>query len=185
MPATPPFTTSKPPAARTLESERRGPGRPLRIGEILVRNGVLTPQQADQVRAEQAERPAPFGHLAEVMFDIHVQRVESAWVEQYEQYTGLLEDQEGGRIFAAEPDALHVLDARRAWQFRMLPLRFESNGELLIAAGHDRLPRAVTFASAHIPHPVYFRLVARDTLHDLLDRFYPLPGAGEFLMRNM
>ena len=44
-------------------------------------------------------------------------------------------------------EALRVLNRRQAWQFELLPIRTEPQGEILMAASANRLARAVTFAA--------------------------------------
>ena len=44
----------------------------IRIGEILVEQGVLTEQQVFEIVAAQRERGVPFGVLAERMFEVSV-----------------------------------------------------------------------------------------------------------------
>ena len=149
--------------------------RPLRLGEILVLQGVLTQVQADEVAAAQATCRRPFGKIAEEMFGVTIRSIEDAWVEQYHRFTGTL-DLEGRRL---DPVALRVINARQAWQFQMIPVGFESNGELLIAASRTRLARAVAFAAGRIDHAVFFRLVESEPLRHFLNLHFPIPGAGE------
>lgn len=57
-----------------------------RLGEVLVRNGVLTGEQLDQALAIQAERGGRIGPILEDIFgvsaeDIADARVDQAWPE--------------------------------------------------------------------------------------------------------
>ncbi len=143
----------------------------LRIGELLVQRGRLSPRQAAEVYEQQKQRPLPFGVLAERMFGVSVGSIEEAWVEQYHRATGTL------ALTGVEPDedALCLLHRRQAHQFRMVPLRFEETGELLIAACRTRLARAVTFAAHRIPGPTHFRVAASGPLDEMLLRHYATP----------
>ena len=47
--------------------------RGIRLGEILVENGLLTPQQVNQVLKQQKRGGRPFGVLAERMFGLDPQ----------------------------------------------------------------------------------------------------------------
>lgn len=140
----------------------------LRIGELLVQQGSLTRDQAEEVARCQQQRPLPFGVLAERMFGVTVGGIEDAWVEQYHRATGTL------TLSGVEPapSALALLHRRQARQFRMVPLRFEATGELLVAACRSRLARAVTFAAHRIPGPTHFRVAARGPLDELIERHY-------------
>ena len=141
----------------------------LKIGELLVEGGRLSADQAQEVLAHQRRRSVPFGVLAERMFGVSVGSVEEAWVEQYHRATGTLTL----RGVEPEPEALALLHRRQAHQFRMVPLRFEPDGALLIAACRSRLARAVTFAAHRVPSPAHFRVAACGPLDELLDRCYP------------
>ena len=142
----------------------------LKIGELLVEGGRLSADQAQEVMDHQRRRAVPFGVLAERMFGVSVGSVEEAWVEQYHRATGTL------TLRGVEPqaDALSLLHRRQAHQFRMVPLRFEPDGALLIAACRSRLARAVTFAAHRIPSPAHFRVAASGPLDELLERCYPV-----------
>lgn len=148
---------------------------PLQIGQILVEHGVLSEQQAFEVAQAQKKCRKPFGVLAEEMFEVTVASVEQAWVEQYHRYTGTIDLAEQ----QVDEKALRTIQRRQAWQFEMAPLRFEDNGELLVAAGRDRLARAVTFASAKIDRPVYFRIAESAQLRDFLRQHFPMPEVSE------
>ena len=152
--------------------------KPLRIGEILVQQGVLSEQQVFEIVDAQRRRHQPFGLLAEEMFDVTVDSIEQAWIEQYYQFTGPL-DLASQRIDAR---ALAVLNRRQAWQFEMLPLHFESTGELLIAASRTRLARAVAFAAQRIDAVAFFRIAESEELRTFLQQHYPMPEISESLL---
>ena len=63
----------------------------IRIGQLLVERGVLTEQQVFEVLQAQRDRAIPFGVLAERMFEVSVESVEEAWIEQYSRNTGILD----------------------------------------------------------------------------------------------
>ncbi len=80
---------------------------------------------------------------------------------------------------AVEHDAAdrvaELVTRRQAWQFRILPLRFEGR-ELLIATTQQHLRRALRFATNVIGIPVFFVMAdPMDLGRALCDRF-PLPG---------
>ena len=53
----------------------------LHLGDLLVRNGVMTARQRDDVLDAQRTRGGPFGALAEEMFGVSPRAVEQAWAE--------------------------------------------------------------------------------------------------------
>jgi hypothetical protein len=152
--------------------------QPIRIGEILVERGVLSEQQVFEVLQAQKQQRLPFGVLAERMFDVTIESIEEAWVDQYHRFTGTidLDDQ------PFDDDALRLINRRQAWQFQILPIGFESSGELLVAASRTRLARAVTFAANHFESVVYFRIAESEQLRDFLRTHYPMPEISDELL---
>ena len=152
----------------------------IRIGQILIEQGVLTEQQVFEIVDAQKHRGVPFGVLAERMFDVTVEAVEEAWIEQYCRLTGELnlEDRQ------VDEAALALINRRQAWQFEILPLRFESNGELLMAASRHRLARAVTFTANRLKPDVYFRIADRQQLQSFLRKHYPMPEVSEEILKR-
>ena len=153
---------------------------PIRIGQILVENGVLTEQQVFEVLQAQKKQHLPFGVLAEQMFDVTLQSIEAAWIEQYHRFTGTIDLAQ--QEFDAE--ALKLISRRQAWQFEMLPIGFEPTGELLMAASRTRLARAVTFATNRINHVVYFRVAESMQLRTFLREHYPMPEVSQQIIER-
>jgi hypothetical protein len=150
----------------------------LKIGEILIEQGVLTEQQVFEIIQAQKTMQMPFGVLAEQLFDVTIESIERAWVEQYHRFTGTIDlEQES---FDAE--ALRLINRRQAWQFEILPIRFHDNGELLLAASRARLARAVTFAASRIEQVVFFRIAESEQLQRFLQEHYPMPEVSRQLI---
>jgi len=147
---------------------------PVRLGELLVRKGLMTPEQVEEVLEHQAVRPRPFGVLAEQLAGVTPRQVEEAWAEQYQSITGTI-DVVAARV---EPEALRVLSRRQAWQFRVLPLRFDQT-ELIAATTRRNLPRALRFALNVLETPSYFLLADTDDLDVALSHHYPMEGMLE------
>lgn len=145
----------------------------IRLGEVLVRQGMLTESQVNQILYTQRTQQRPFGLLAEQMFGLSAMAVERAWAEQY----AALAEHVDVRIERKEADALAAVDRRQAWQFCVFPLRFE-NGELMIATLKKQLPRALRFASRCVNHPCYLVLTERRMLGEALAQHYPMGGLG-------
>ena len=154
--------------------------KPIRIGQVLIDQGVLNEQQVFEICQAQKRRHLPFGVLAERMFDVTLESIEHAWVDQYHRYTGTLD-------LAAEHIDERVLPSihrRQAWQFQLLPVRMEAHGELLVAASRERLARAVTFAASHFTCPCFFRIAAPEQLHAYLRKYYPMPEVSPAILER-
>ena len=152
--------------------------RPIRIGEILVEQGVLSEQQVFEIIQAQKRLHLPFGVLAERMFDVTLESIENAWIEQYHRFTGTIDlDQQ-----AFDDRALRLINRRQAWQFEILPVGFEPTGELLMAASRRRLARAVTFATNRLDKVVYFRIAESDQIQKFFKQHFPMPEISDDLI---
>ena len=151
---------------------------PIRIGRLLVENGVMTEHQVFEVVRAQKQLHLPFGVLAERMFEVTIESIESAWIEQYHRFTGTLDLSQRD----IDARALRHISRRQAWQFEVLPLGFEPTGELLLAASRERLARAVTFATNRIDHAVFFRVAESNQLRTFLRRHYPMPEVSQHIL---
>ncbi len=152
--------------------------RPIRIGEILVEQGVLSEQQVFEIVQAQKKLHLPFGVLAERMFDVTLESIENAWIEQYHRFTGTIDLTE--QHF--DDRALRMINRRQAWQFEILPVAFEPTGELLMAASRRRLARAVTFATNRLDKVVYFRIAESDQIQKFLKQHFPMPEISDELI---
>lgn len=143
----------------------------LRIGELLVAQGVLTEEQVERVLEIQREVAEPFGLICERVFGISPEVIEGAWTEQYSRLT------EGWRLEDHEfdPAVSSIVTPRQAWQFRVLPVRFDE-GSLVLATTRSSLARALRFATKVIKYPAVFVLVDADRLAAELVRRHPLAG---------
>jgi hypothetical protein len=152
----------------------------IRIGDILVEQGILSDQQVFEITQAQKNNGLPFGVLAERLFEVSVDSVEQAWIEQYYRCNGVMD------LSHQEVDAraLKLINRRQAWQFEILPLRFEATGELLVAASRARLARAVTFAANRIRPTAYFRLAESQQLRQFLRKHYPMPEVSQEVLRR-
>ena len=152
--------------------------KPIRIGVILVEQGVLTEQQVFELVQAQKKLHLPFGVLAERRFEVTLESIENAWIEQYHRFTGTIDlsDQK------FDDRALRMINRRQAWQFECMPINFEPGGELLIAASRRRLARAVTFATNRLDKVVYFRVAESEQIQAFLKEHYPMPEISEDLL---
>lgn len=146
---------------------------PIRFGDLLVESGVLRPEQRDEILEEQRLVHRPFGELAERMFGIDPDTIEQAWAEQYETLAGVVDPRE--RPIAIE--AANAVTARQAWQFKVLPLRFE-HGELMLATPRQNLPRALRFAATQLADACFLVVAEPEPMAEVLQELYPMPGLG-------
>ncbi|MCI0629609.1 MAG: hypothetical protein L0Y44_03015 [Phycisphaerales bacterium] len=142
-----------------------------RLGQLLIEKGVLTPAQAHRVLEEQERTGEPFGLLCERLFNVDEEAVEQAWAVQYACLCRKIDP----RHEVVESRALALVTRRQAWQFRILPIRFDG-GELMLATTQQHLRRALRFATSVLGVPVYLVLATPEALGQALCRHYPLPG---------
>jgi hypothetical protein len=143
----------------------------LPIGELLIRQGVITHQQCEQVLDRQRKTQRPFGEVAEELLGISARSVEKAWAEQYAGETRWLD----AAIETPDPATRELITRRQAWQFRILPLGYDGN-ELMICTTKDFLVRAMNFATRQLPVPCFFVLSEPESLGLALIRHYPMDG---------
>ena len=143
----------------------------VRIGQVLVDNRVLTTKQVDVILSEQKRTGEPFGVLSERLFQVDPEAIEQAWATQYATLTRNVDPVT--EIF--DPQALDMITRRQAWQFRVLPIRFD-DGELMLATTQQHLRRALRFATGVMSVPVFLVLCTPEDLGEGLCRHYPLPG---------
>jgi hypothetical protein len=143
----------------------------LRLGQLLVESGVLTGQQVDHIVTVQEKTGEPFGLLAERLFGVDPQKIEEAWAKQYAGLTRTVDPE----VEVYDTEAAGLVTRRQAWQFRILPLRFEGR-ELLIATTQQHLRRALRFATNVIGIPIFFVMAKPKALGQALCKRYPLPG---------
>ena len=157
----------------------------VRLGELLIEQGVLTEQQVEDILAEQQRTGRPFGLLCEQMFGIDPAVIESSWSQQYARLTRHVDLE----VEVFENRALELVTRRQAWQFHLVPVRFDDD-EVMIATTVKQLPRALRFANNVIGLPVYFVISESAGLANALGRHYPIAGmnsttAGEDHLRQL
>ncbi len=143
----------------------------VRIGQVLIEQGVLNSEQVDAVLAQQVQTARPFGVLCEEMFNLDPEVIESAWSEQYARLTPVI-DPESEQY---DPSAQLTVTRRQAWQFCVLPIRYDGD-ELMIATLQSHLLRALRFACNVLEQPAYLVLAEPEALGRALTLHYPLPG---------
>jgi hypothetical protein len=144
---------------------------PVRLGEVLVAAGVLSEQQVQMILEQQQEQHKPFGLLCEQLCDVSAEVVEDAWASQYATLTRTVDPS----VEVFDDRALQLVTRRQAWQFRVLPIRFD-DAELMIATTSQHLRRALRFANNVLGVPLYFVMTSPEALGEALGRHYSLPG---------
>jgi len=140
------------------------------IGQLLVEQGVLKPEQVAHILKIQKASHRPFGDLAERLYGIDPQAIEDAWVEQYTRTVGVVNLND----VDFDADCLRVINRRQAWQFHVLPTGREDE-HLNIATDAENLVRAVNFSSRRIDEAVYLLVAEREQLREFLMKHYPVP----------
>jgi len=166
--------TSLPHADVLIEPMAETPGgwiMEVRIGQVLVDNGVLSTKQVQVILSEQLRTGEPFGVLSERLFQVDPEAIEQAWATQYASLTRKVDPVT--EVF--DPLAMDMVTRRQAWQFRVLPIRFD-DGELMLATTQQHLRRALRFATGVIGVPVFLVLCTPDELGEGLCHHYPLAG---------
>ena len=105
--------------------------------------------------------------------------IENAWATQYARIARKVDPE----IEVYEQRALELITRRQAWQFRILPIRFDSS-ELMIATSQQHLRRALRFSVNVIGLPVYLVMADTDKLGAALCKYYELPGMTPDLVGN-
>ena len=142
----------------------------MRIGEMLVRMGVLNREQVEAILDEQQASNEAFGAIAERLFDIPPDTIERAWIEQTQERATMFDAERG-----IEDEAREMVVRRQAWQFGIVPLRLD-DGYLIAATSRKQLPRAVRFATRVLGMPVQLEIAEDDELSRLLALQYPIRG---------
>ncbi len=144
----------------------------VRFGELLVQRGVLTSDQRDRVLLEQRVRNRPFGVLAEELFEVDPRVISRVWAEQFAADCKWVDP----RREPIDPDALRQLSRRQVWQFKLFPMRFESD-ELVMCTISSHLPRGLNFAYRKLGPACCFVLAQPEHLGEALQRHFPWAGA--------
>ncbi len=152
----------------------------IRLGDILVRQGVIDEQQRAEILTRQRQVAKPFGVLAESLFGVDPGQVEQAWAEQYSSFAKHVDPLQE----QIDSEVIDLVEPRQAWQFGVMPMRFEG-GELIICTTQANLPRALRFAGWRIMHLCSFVLCEPDQLSDALNQYYPMAGMEQLVEQRL
>jgi hypothetical protein len=153
--------------------------REARIGELLVAAGVLDDGQVHRILDLQRASGEPFGLLCERHLGIAGGLIEQAWATQYARITRTVDP--ATEVYDSAATAL--VTRRQAWQFRVLPIRFDGP-DLMIATTQGSLCRALRFVTNVIGVPAYLVLAEPPRLGEALCRMYSLPGLTPAAIMN-
>lgn len=143
----------------------------MRLGEILVKRNLLSRSQLLRVLDAQRETGEPLGVLCERLCGVSAEDIEEAWAAQYVHLTRKIDP----RVETFDERALAAVTRRQAWQFRVLPVRYDGD-ELMVATTARHLRRALRFATRVVGVPVYFVIAEPDALAAILCERYPVAG---------
>lgn len=143
----------------------------IRLGDLLVRRGVITTAQRETILDTQLKCHRPFGVLAEELFGVNPTHVEQAWAEQYASYAQRIDP----RLEPISDATLALIDRRQAWQFGIIPIRVLT-GELLCVSCPEFLARAMRFTGWRLDLPCSFAMCDRDALLIALGVHYQIDG---------
>lgn len=151
------------------------------MGQILIDKGILSETQRDQVLRAQRGTNRPFGELAEKMFEVSQEEIESVWAEQY----GSIAEWVDPSDTEIPSHVLCVLSGRQAAQFAMIPIRYAGRS-LVLCTTREQLPRALRFASSTFGAECTLALCETEQLSAGLRKHYDVDAAAwEALMRQL
>ncbi len=145
--------------------------RGIRIGQLLVEQGILSASEVEHILATQRRSGRPFGDLAERLFGINPRAVEDAWIKQYADLTQVQDVD----LLSVDSDTARLLNRRQAWQFHLIPVGREGE-ELVLLTDQPHLIKAMNFASTTFKEPFFVKTASTDELRSLLMKVYPVPG---------
>jgi len=151
----------------------------LKLGDLLVQYGVLTPDQCELVLTEQQTNRRPFGVLAEELFGVDPAVIEHAWAEQFAMISPRVDP------CSVEPDCQiqSVISNRQAWQFGFIPIERHEDG-LVCVTSIECLARALRFVGWRVDEPCSFVICEQSALETGLTMHYPMDGVDSEMMNR-
>jgi len=146
----------------------------LRIGAVLIKQGVLSEAQVREILDWQKTHTMPFGQVARQLFQIEEAAIWKAWATQMAGYLAKVD------IADQRPDdrVLTLLRAQEAWRLCALPLRLDE-GHLVVATTIDKLPDAAAYFHVRSDLFVEFVMAEQVQIEQAIMRSYPkLAKAG-------
>lgn len=149
----------------------------IRLGELLVVQGFITPEQQKQILEMQKSSGRPFGVIAEEEFGVEPGAIEQAWAVQYAMIAQRIDPSE----LEIPAQVLELVSKRQAWQFGFVPYAIDGD-EILIAASRVTLARSLRFVNWRLNGVCTFAICDLKTLRRSLETHYPFPGADAALI---
>lgn len=144
----------------------------IRLGELLVLQGVITPEQQMEILESQRSSGRPFGVIAEEQFGIEPGAIEQAWAVQYAMIAQRVDPAE----LEIPAQVLELITKRQAWQFGFVPYAI-SGEEIMLVAARETLARSLRFVNWRLNGVCTFSICDLKTLRRGLESHYPFPGA--------
>ncbi|MBL4808689.1 MAG: hypothetical protein JKY43_01355 [Phycisphaerales bacterium] len=152
----------------------------LRLGDLLVQYGVLTPDQCELVVKEQQTNPRPFGMLAEELFGVDPGVIEHAWAAQFAMISPRLDP----CTIELDEELQSVITNRQAWQFGFIPVERLHDG-IVCVTSVECLARALRFVGWRLDEPCSFVICEHHLLEVGLSMHYPMEGADSGMMDRL
>lgn len=149
----------------------------IRLGELLVLQGMITSEQQQQILDFQKQTGRPFGVIAEEQFGVDPSVIEQAWATQYAMISVRMDPGE----HEIDPSVLDLVTKRQAWQFGFIPIS-QTEYETNLVASRETLARALRFVNWRLPGVCTFAICDLKALRRGLETHYPLPGADSELL---
>jgi hypothetical protein len=144
----------------------------IRLGELLVQQGAISPEQQEEILKLQVESKRPFGVIAEETFGVDPSVIEQAWAAQYAMIAQRVDPAE----IEIPTEVLELVAKRQAWQFGFIPVA-QLPDETQFVATRETLARALRFVGWRMPGLCTFAICELPALRRGLETHYPLPGA--------
>lgn len=144
----------------------------IRLGELLVVQGVITPEQQEEILQAQKQSGRPFGVIAEEQFGVAPAAIENAWTIQYAMIAPRLDPSE----CEIPAQVLELVTKRQAWQFGFIPCDVKEE-EITLVCARETLARSLRFVNWRINGLCTFAICDLKTLRRGLETHYPFPGA--------
>ncbi len=141
------------------------------IGQILIQQGVMNPEQVDQALQAQQGTEKPLGRIAQELFEISAASVMMALAEQIARRS----PQASLATEQFDPQCLRLISAKDAWDRLILPIRFE-DGELLCATTVETLPAAIELLQARLDCPYHFAIAEMRPIEEFIASLYAYEG---------
>lgn len=144
----------------------------IRLGELLVVQGVITPEQQQEILETQKSSGRPFGVIAEEHFGVSPAAIEHAWTIQYAMIAPRIDPAE----YEIPAQVLELVTKRQAWQFGFIPYQV-SEDEIMLVSSRETLARSLRFVNWRLNGLCTFAICDLKALRRGLDTHYPFPGA--------